>query len=110
MAGTLVMTMVSSLKTEAAIMGSTPFFDPCTGILPRSFRKPLTCISDTHAASRRFYILSYAADWPKVRRSSQRDGGPAKGAASLYRSRRIWLDTLRTIPISTIRNSTEVPP
>ena len=75
--------------------GSTAFLEPCIFILPFKQCNPWIRITDKYNPSCTSVYTSILCTLP------------SKG---FYFSSFIWLETLKTIPISTIRNRTDVPP
>ena len=101
--GTLVSTVIPLCSIAAAIMGSTAFLEPCMDISPDRRAGPLMWMVDNRAPTfcrLRQQILSTLSICPDLPPCAQ----------IRYFSNRIWLDTLKTMPISIIKNKTDVPP
>ena len=98
--GTLVRTVRPLCRRAAAIIGRTAFLEPCMDISPSKGKRPVTRIADKRPPPQ----ISIRKYMPFCRLLCK------KGGLFYQTTALIWLETLRTIPISTIRKSTEVPP
>ena len=101
--GTLVRTVRPLCRRAAAISGRAAFFDPCMEISPFKGMHPLTRIADKRPPPQRLYYTKVYALYPLFVHL-------CFVCCITHTAARIWLDTLSTIPISTIRNRTDVPP
>ena len=65
--GTLSSSVSQGASTEAAMMGSTAFFAPCTVTLPRSRAPPLICQTLIFSPPNSKFTPFYAGDAGKVK-------------------------------------------